>query len=235
MNWTRQVRTWHKWISVVVGLQLLTWTTSGLIFTLDPIDDVRGETYVAAEDAPALPDMTSLIPLSAARANAGAETATGAHLAWMRGRWVWVLDVPDKSSILVDARHDVVLESMPAEEAAGIARTRFTLSDEVASVAAVEHLGGEYKERPMPAWRVTFADDDETNIYVDATTGEITAVRSDTWRRFDFFWMLHIMDYDNRKDFHTPLLTGAAVLGVSTALTGLLLAVLVLWPRRRSA
>lgn len=34
-------------------------------------------------------------------------------------------------------------------------------------------------------------------------------------------------------DFHTPLLTTAALLGVATSLSGLLLAVVVLRPRRR--
>jgi len=233
MNWTRQVRTWHKWLSVVIGLQLLAWTSSGLIFTLDPIEDVRGDTFLAEPAVPHLPDAGTLIPLSAARATAASGETSGASLQWLRERWVWVLDAPDESPALVDAQLDQVLPPMSAEEAADIARARFTPSDEVVSVTAVEELGGEFKGRPLPAWRVSFADDDDTNIYVDAVTGAISAVRNDTWRRFDWFWMLHIMDYDEREDFNTWLLTGAAALGASTALTGLCLAVLVLRPRRR--
>ena len=48
---------------------------------------------------------------------------------------------------------------------------------------------------------------------VDAGSGEVTAVRHDRWRLFDWFWMLHIMDYDERSDFSTPLLTGGRVYG----------------------
>ena len=60
------------------------------------------------------------------------------------------------------------------------------------------------------------------------------AVRNDRWRRFDLFWMLHIMDYTERQRFHTPWLTGFAALGVATSFTGLCLAALVMFGRRKS-
>src|SRR3546814_13537349 len=31
-------------------------------------------------------------------------------------------------------------------------------------------------------------------------------MRGDTWRTWDFFWMLHNMDYVNRKSFNHPLI-----------------------------
>jgi hypothetical protein len=55
MHWTPVLRRWHKWIAVVVGLQLLAWTTSGLVFTLDPIAVVRGETLLAGPASPTAP------------------------------------------------------------------------------------------------------------------------------------------------------------------------------------
>ena len=46
------------------------------------------------------------------------------------------------------------------------------------------------------------------------------------WRVFDFVWMLHIMDYDERDDFNHPLLlitAGTALLFVFTGLWMLVL------------
>jgi hypothetical protein len=40
---------------------------------------------------------------------------------------------------------------------------------------------------------------------------------------FDFLWMLHIMDFQTRDDFHHPLLQIAAALGLIVALGGVVL------------
>ena len=33
----------HRWLSVLIGIQLLLWTVSGLIFSWNPISQIRGE------------------------------------------------------------------------------------------------------------------------------------------------------------------------------------------------
>ena len=42
-NFPAFARRWHRRLSVVIGVQLLLWTLSGLIFALLPIEEVRGE------------------------------------------------------------------------------------------------------------------------------------------------------------------------------------------------
>ena len=59
----------------------------------------------------------------------------------------------------------------------------------------VEYRDCEHTECTVPAFRVALADPAATVIYVDATTGDVTARRNDRWRLYDFFWSLHIMDY----------------------------------------
>lgn len=51
----------------------------------------------------------------------------------------------------------------------------------------------------------------------------IEKVRTDMWRLFGFFWMLHIMDYKERENFNHPLLISAAGLALITVLAGLVL------------
>ena len=45
-------------------------------------------------------------------------------------------------------------------------------------------------------------------------------MRGDTWRTWDFFWMLHNMDYVNRKSFNHPLIIVVAFGALWMAGTG---------------
>ena len=72
-------------------------------------------------------------------------------------------------------------------------------------------------------WQVTYDDMLSTTLYLDASSGEVITVRSSLWRIFDFFWMLHIMDYQEREDFNNPLLISFAATSVLFALSGVLL------------
>lgn len=78
----------------------------------------------------------------------------------------------------------------------------------------------EYRERPLPAWRIALSDGAGTVIYLDAETGEVTARRNNLWRTYDFLWSLHIMDYRERESFNNPLLIIAALIGVVTVISG---------------
>src|SRR3546814_12174863 len=55
-------------------------------------------------------------------------------------------------------------------------------------------------------WRIDFADAENSSAYVSADTARFLVMRGDTWRTWDFFWMLHNMDYMERKSFNHPLI-----------------------------
>ena len=46
------LRKLHKYISLIVSIQLLLWTVSGIYFSFNKIENVRGEQYYKAEKAP---------------------------------------------------------------------------------------------------------------------------------------------------------------------------------------
>lgn len=220
-----RLRDWHRWLSIVVGLQLLAWTVSGLIFTWDPIEVVRGEAAITRPAAPTLPaDASFTAPVRA--------DATTVTLCWRRERWAWEAHDADGALVdVVDAATGASLEPLDRDGARTIAERAYVGAAPAASVEPVANAAGEYRGKPLPAFRVAFDDDESTHVYVHARSGEITTVRTDTWRRFDWFWMLHVMDYDEREDFSHPLIQAAALLGVATALTGLALAVVTLRAR----
>ena len=39
-------RNWHRWLGLIVGLQVLLWVSGGVVMSLIPIDLVRGQHLV---------------------------------------------------------------------------------------------------------------------------------------------------------------------------------------------
>lgn len=221
----------HRWVSLLVGLQLFVWCLGGLVFATHAIDWVHGDrtrrTAGHAQEHVAL-ERVRVGAVEAARA-AGLGHVAGARLRTLAGAPVWELEGRD-GPVVVDAEAGKVLTPLGREAAVALARADQREGAEVAHVARLERdPPSEYREKPLPAWVVTFADGEGTRVYVSERSGLVTARRNDAWRRFDFFWMLHTMDYGGRDDFNTPWLTGFAAIGVLSALTGL-----VLWAQRLS-
>jgi hypothetical protein len=165
--------------------------------------------------------MASVAPSQAAAA-AGIK-AEEIELRMLRDVPVYELRGKNKAA-LVDARSGEVISPISKELAEHIA-----VEDRFGS-PAVRHTTfleteppTEYREGELPAWRVVLADEDDTHIYISASTGRITARRNNAWRRFDFFWMLHTMDYGSRDSFNHPLLVGASALALTSVLSGFLL------------
>src|SRR3546814_12131109 len=78
----------------------------------------------------------------------------------------------------------------------------------------------EVRDQETPMWSVTFEDGEGTTLYVSGQDGRVLERRNDTWRIFDFVWMLHIMDYTGRQDFNNPPVIMAGSGGLWTALSG---------------
>lgn len=99
---------------------------------------------------------------------------------------------------------------------------------DIANVKKVSRGSTEYRGA-LPAWRVDTVED--VSVYIPLATGEITAVRSTTWRVYDFFWGLHIMDWKNHENFNSWWLVVFALGGLTMALSGLIL-LIKRWPIR---
>ena len=81
--------------------------------------------------------------------------------------------------------------------------------------------------RTGPLWRVDFADREKTSFYLSPATGEVVTRRSGVWRIFDFFWRLHVMDWNDGEDFNHPLIIITTALTLSIVVSGFIL----LWIR----
>ena len=94
---------------------------------------------------------------------------------------------------------------------------------QVQSIIRLNEVPDEARGKAAPLWQVQLKGDENAHIYISEQNGEIVATRTDRWRLFDFMWMLHIMDYDERSDFNHPLLYLAALTAFLFTLSGFVL------------
>ena len=226
----RTYRKIHRWLGLVVGIQLLLWTVGGLFFSLNPIAKVRGETEAPEPqplefDAPPASPAAALTELVRLHARAEIQTvALRPHLDAAVYEITFVAD-GEPHWALANATTGELRSTVDQGEAEVIARQAYALDTPIADVTLVTEApsGSEYRERPLPAYRISFDDSLGTRLYISVERGVVTARRNDRWRLFDFLWMLHIMDYQNRDNFNTLLLQAVSALGLVTVLSGFVL------------
>lgn len=222
MTATRWIIRAHKWLALVVGIQIFLWVLGGLAMSLMPIEQVRGEHTIApAPDYP-LPLDQVLTPERAAAVAGLAQVDTATLARWHDGP-VWRFE-SSGMAVVVDALSGQRRTPVNAQTARDIAAASYAGEGAISNVEYFAEPHWEYR-RNNAAWRVSFDDGEGTRLYVNAATGAIDARRNDMWRVFDFFWMLHIMDYQERENFNHPLLIVMAGLALFTVLAGLSLLV----------
>lgn len=212
------VRTLHKWVGLILGLQFVLWTISGAMMALLDHHKVAADATLQRPAAVALP--AGLLPLSAVGQDIEAPI-TKLRLRPLQGRYVYEVTTSAGVRIIdaVTGKPAVVAEA----DAASIARANFKGAPPIASVSLVEIATVETRALPLPVWRVAFADGDHTTLLVSRATGEVLERRNDTWRLWDIFWMIHIMDYSKRESFNHPLIITVATGVAWLALSGVIL------------
>ena len=194
------------------------------------IDKVHGDHLVDRKTVVPIPEMTKFGDLGRIAREAGAPAEVMSVRMMLRKPIVEI--VTGKGTRLFDAQTGLLLSPISSEQARQIAADAWRGPDKLRTTATrVIEESTEYRGA-LPAWRVEFADPESTRVFVAAETGHITAVRTGTWRLYDFFWGLHIMDWKNHENFNTPWLLGFAIAGLIFGLTGLVL-LFMRWPLRR--
>jgi hypothetical protein len=215
---------------LVIGAQLLIWFASGVIMSFLPIDKVRGEHLVDREAVMMIPADSSFADPDEIRAKAGAPVeAINWHMMGSRA----VAEVTTAEGIkLFDAQTGDLMPPVGAAQATAVANAAWkSAAKPVSKASRVTTESPEYRAA-LPAWRIAYADPDATSIFVAVDTGKITAVRTGTWRLYDFFGSLHIMDWKNHENFNTWWLLAFAIGGLVLSLAGTVL-LFIRWPLRR--
>ena len=191
------VRKIHRYLSIFIAIQLLLWTVSGIYFAFNKIEMVRGEQY--------------RLPLE-----------TEYRIFKRLGQEIIETNENGLKTYLSHP-DELPVKNLSPEEAITIAKEKTSLIPIEVSLIEKEERGVEYRGRRLPIYKISTDTKDDINIYLDPITGDIAAIRSDSWRAWDLLWALHIMDYQDRDNINNILLKIFSVLALISSITGIIL------------
>ena len=205
------IRTFHKYLSLAISIQLLLWTVSGIYFAFNKIELIRGEQYLLNEDVSNL-DLTEI---------KGTFNTKSINIVKRLDKWI--LRLEGETQVYYRALNGEELMELNELEAIEIVRQKTSLTPLKAVKINSQSRGSEFRGRKLPLYKVSTESEDNINVYVGAMSGEIAAIRSDSWRTWDFMWGAHIIDYRDRDNIDNFLLKVLSILALISALSGIAL------------
>ena len=197
MKTKKFIRSLHRYLSIFIAIQLLLWTVSGIYFAFNKIELIRGEQY---------------------RLPSNVEYRIFDRL----GQQV-IASNKDGNIVYRTYPEGNLLGKLSVEEAKLIASIKTSLEPVSAILLTESSPGSEYRGRSLPIYQITTSSKDDINIYLDPLSGDVLAIRSNSWRMWDFLWSLHIMDYDQRDNINNFLLRLFSILALVSSISGILL------------
>jgi len=205
------IRSFHKYLSLIISVQLLLWTISGIYFAFNKIELVRGEQYII-EDNPSALDIESL--------NISSNTK-GIEVFKRLNQWIVKVEM-NAGFKYQDLLGNEVYELSP-NQAIEVVKLKTTLSPIDVIKINESSARSEFRGRSLPIYKVKTNSSDDSNVYVDVMSGKIVAIRSDSWRVWDFLWGAHIIDYRERDNINNILLKIFSILALLSSLSGIAL------------
>ena len=191
------VRKIHRYLSIFIAIQLLLWTISGIYFAYNKIEMVRGEQY--------------RLPLE-----------TEYRIFKRLGQEIIEKNENGLKTYLTYPDNLPVNNLLPSE-VINIAKEKTSLNPTEVSLIETAERGAEFRGRRLPIYKVSTDTKDDINIYIDPITGDVAAIRSDSWRAWDLLWALHIMDYQDRDNINNFLLKIVSILALVSSISGVIL------------
>ena len=229
-KWQKLVRKSHRYLGVFLGIQFLFWTIGGLYFSWTNIKNIRGE------DIRKEPTTINKDQLGKSLNGILKEIGKNDSVYILKSIQIaTILDTPHYQitfnngkrikTVLANTYNNKIRTPLNKNEAIIIAKNSLNVKSNLKSVEYINSTNGhhEYREKPLPAYAVSFDGNVNTTVYVSSELGTVQTYRNNQWRVFDFLWMLHVMDYQNRDNINNWLLRIFSVIGLITLASGFLL------------
>jgi len=205
MRWTKKI---HKWLSLLVGLQVFIWVASGFVFNVIDHKKARGNAYRQASEITEQAKVAekNLIPV---------ESILKHHLDTIELTKTTLLSKPYylltqeqglyrhlvNRYLLVNAITGA-LTTIDKPLASDIAKNSYNGPGELISATLLTENIADYPKQKNPVWQLSFDDNLETSIYVEQSSGRLVGHSNSDKRFADFFFMLHFMDYGDEGSFN---------------------------------
>ena len=207
------LRNIHRYLSLFISIQFLLWTISGVFFSFNKIEEVRGEQYLLESKEK---DFSINSPINI-------NSSGGIKFFYRLDDLVYEVNLG--GSFYVYHQDGNPIAKLSFSEAKEIIQTKTNLTPISVGEISKNERGSEYRGRPLPLFKIESLNKDRKviNVYLDPYSGQIRAIRSTQWRMWDFLWGLHIMDWTDRDNFNNNFIKFFSVLAFISALSGILL------------
>ena len=207
------IRKTHKYLSFFISIQLLLWTISGIYFSFNKIELVRGEQYLKIVEK----------PINLGVLNFNTSYSEKVSIINRLGKEIVIVSSRESKKYL--DKNGNPLDKLSSLEAVESVKSQTTLLPFQAIEITDNKSGSEFRGRSLPIYKVESRniENDDINVYVNIYSGEIMAIRSPQWRIWDLMWGFHIMDWNERDNINNLLLKIFSILALVSSVTGLIL------------
>jgi hypothetical protein len=210
MKVSLKIRKAHRYLGLIIGIQFLIWTISGLYFSWTNLDEIHGDQFMK--------NPISKISFSGLSGLEEISDITKLELLNIANEpFYWV-----NEKQLYNAKNGNKLDGITEQQAIEVVNFHLKEDLTISTIEKIENIGPhhEYRGKPLPAYAIHFNHPEKITAYVSAKNGKFQRVRHSSWRIFDFLWMGHTMDYNGRDNFNNILLRVFSLFGVLTVLSG---------------
>lgn len=201
----RLMKLLHKWLSLLVALQLLIWLGSGLFFNLMDHSKARGNEHrVKAFGSMKIDHERLLEPssiLNKIKLKQQAQPVNSIKQIGLLGQPYYLLNhhlglykhfYNEHSLINAYTGEVKIIDEIMAQ---ALANSTYSGNSNINSSVKISPPIDDFPKELNIVWRVNFADVLNTSVYIDASSGRLVGHSNDDKRFADFFFMLHFMDY----------------------------------------
>lgn len=217
----------HKYLSLLVGVQVIIWVGTGIYFNLMDKSSTSGNEYREFTKEPNksfLGDEKVIFTLS--------------ELPVAQAEQVKLISILGKryyQVVLNGNAHSYQVQTSKLFDA--VSGQPFVLDNNTVKAIALRSYNGhgsvvdvellsppiaELAKQENTVWRIKINDRNKTNIYVDNSTGRVIAHVNNDRRIRDLMFKLHFMDYFNTGGFNNWLILIFAVLTLLFSVTGII-------------
>jgi uncharacterized iron-regulated membrane protein len=207
------IRNIHKYLSFFISLQLLLWTVSGIYFSFNKIELVRGEQY----------RLPSSFSLNLDQLKGNFENISNFDVVNRVDQQILIISDPSGRKYLDSNGSPVSM--LTVEQAKLTVKENSILNPIDVFLIDQDRNGSEYRGRELPLYQVLSLNKDQKsiNVYVNPYSGKIVAIRSMQWKIWDLMWGFHIMDWQTRDNINNFLLKVFSILALISSVSGVLL------------
>jgi len=234
MPFIKSNKTIHKWLSLVVGIQLLIWLGTGVYFNLMDHHKAGGHEYRVHSHSDHKLSAFELKPVSLV-GGVSKDTQPISHKKPISVKLIWIMEHPYYHFVYQAGQHSY--QKSRSELFDAVTGEPFKLSSSLVLIIAQQSYSGpgellkpellqppfdDYVAQQNPMWKVNVRDKNNTTIYLDAVTGKILRHANDDFRLKDLMMKLHFMDYGNSGGFNHWWIIVFAICALLLSITGVI-------------